>query len=196
MTDQTPDPIDVIADIQSIGDAIETNVRAVMDPLPEGSRMDAYYFGFNPTGVGAIDAILSAVAIAGKGAHHTENWNDDGSGYYSDRPGLAPNTGVEEGSAATLIELTAVRSAARISALVSDHAALLAEVQRLQRVVPVVDDATLQEVEALIAAIRAMRPDPTEPCPPGWDADDRQGDRNIYRAAELLAAAYLGRNDK
>lgn len=60
---------------------------------------------------------------------------------------------------------------------------------------PAVDDATLQEVEALIAAIRAMRPDPTEPCPPGWDADDRQGDRNIYRAAELLAAAYLGRTD-
>lgn len=60
---------------------------------------------------------------------------------------------------------------------------------------PAVDDATRQEVEALIAAIRAMRPDPTEPCPPGWDADDRQGDRNIYRAAELLAAAYLGRTD-
>lgn len=73
--------------------------------------------------------------------------------------------------------------------------AALAEVKRLRSAVPVVDDATRQEVEALIAAIRAMRPDPTEPCPPGWDADDRQGDRNIYRAAELLAAAYLGRTD-
>lgn len=63
------------------------------------------------------------------------------------------------------------------------------------QIVPTVDDTTRQEVEALIASIRAMRPDPNEPCPPGWDADDRQGDRNIYRAAELLAAAYLGRTD-
>ena len=60
---------------------------------------------------------------------------------------------------------------------------------------PVVDDATRQEVEKLIEAIKAMRPDPSEPAPPGWDADDREGDRNIYRAAELLAAAYLGKGD-
>ena len=112
-------------------DAIETNIRAVMDPLPEGSRMNAYYFRFDSTGVGAVDAILSAVAIAGKGAHHTEDWNDDNSDYYRNRSGLAPNTGIDEGSAATLIELTAVRSAAYISALVTDNAALLAEVQRL-----------------------------------------------------------------
>ena len=59
------------------------------------------------------------------------------------------------------------------------------------RIVPTVDDETRREVEALITAIRAMRPDPNEPCPPGWDSDDRQGDRNIYRSAELLAAAYL-----
>ena len=59
------------------------------------------------------------------------------------------------------------------------------------RIVPVVDDATRQEVEKLIEAIKAMRPDPSEPAPPGWDADDREGDRNVYRAADLLAAAYL-----
>lgn len=41
-------------------------------------RMDAYYFGFTPTGVDAIDRILSAVAEAGKGYHHTESWGDDG----------------------------------------------------------------------------------------------------------------------
>ena len=39
-------------------------------------RMNAYYFGFTPTGTEDIDAILSAVASAGKGAHHTESWND------------------------------------------------------------------------------------------------------------------------
>lgn len=39
-------------------------------------RMNAYYFGFNPTGVREIDEILSAVACAGKAYHHTESWND------------------------------------------------------------------------------------------------------------------------
>lgn len=41
-------------------------------------RMDAYYYGFEPTGVPEIDAILSAVAHAGKGYHHTESWDEDG----------------------------------------------------------------------------------------------------------------------
>jgi len=39
-------------------------------------RMDAYYYGFDPTGIPEIDAILSAVAHAGKGYHHTEMWSD------------------------------------------------------------------------------------------------------------------------
>ena len=37
-------------------------------------RMDAYYFGFDPTDVAAIDRILSAVACGGKAAHHTDDW--------------------------------------------------------------------------------------------------------------------------
>ena len=40
-------------------------------------RMDAYYFSFSETGVDAIDRILSAVAQAGKGYHHTELWGDE-----------------------------------------------------------------------------------------------------------------------
>jgi hypothetical protein len=39
-------------------------------------RMDAYYYGFEPTGVEEIDRILSAVACAGKAQHHTEGWVD------------------------------------------------------------------------------------------------------------------------
>jgi hypothetical protein len=39
-------------------------------------RMDAYYYGFDSTGVLAVDKILSAVACAGKGFHNTEDWND------------------------------------------------------------------------------------------------------------------------
>lgn len=44
-------------------------------------RMDAYYYGFTPTGVPEIDKILSAVACAGKSYHHTEEWNDNAGGW-------------------------------------------------------------------------------------------------------------------
>ena len=43
----------------------------------EEQRMDAYYYGFEPTGVVEIDRILSAVACAGKAYHHTEEWNSE-----------------------------------------------------------------------------------------------------------------------
>jgi hypothetical protein len=47
-------------------------------PRAEGElRMNAYYYGFEPTGVPAIDAILSAVAWAGKAVHHTEGWSEE-----------------------------------------------------------------------------------------------------------------------
>lgn len=39
-------------------------------------QMNAYYFDFQPTGVRAIDEILSAVAVAGKRFHYTEAWAD------------------------------------------------------------------------------------------------------------------------
>jgi hypothetical protein len=42
-------------------------------------RMDAYYYGFDPTGVPEIDRILSAVACAGNSYHNTEDWNDKSS---------------------------------------------------------------------------------------------------------------------
>ena len=40
-------------------------------------RMNAYYYSFSPTGVDAVDAILEAVAIAGKAYHHTDQWGED-----------------------------------------------------------------------------------------------------------------------
>ena len=39
-------------------------------------RMNAYYYSFEPTGVPAIDLILSAVAHAGKAYHHTVGWTE------------------------------------------------------------------------------------------------------------------------
>ena len=60
----------------------------IMD-FPVG-RMDAYYYDFETTGVGMIDAILSEVATAGKSYHHTEYWSEelpfDWKWYYEDRP--------------------------------------------------------------------------------------------------------------
>lgn len=37
-------------------------------------RLDAYYFGFEPTGVTEIDEVLCALAWAGKMHHNTEDW--------------------------------------------------------------------------------------------------------------------------
>jgi len=39
-------------------------------------RMNAYYYSFKETGDRSIDLILSAVASAGKGSHHTDQWSD------------------------------------------------------------------------------------------------------------------------
>lgn len=55
--------------------ALEDVEAALSESLPENARMGAYYYEFNRTGVGLVDAILSAVAIAGKGAHHTWDWS-------------------------------------------------------------------------------------------------------------------------
>lgn len=43
-------------------------------------HMDAYYYGFDATGVEEIDRILCSVASAGKGYHHTEHWNEPRNG--------------------------------------------------------------------------------------------------------------------
>lgn len=46
---------------------------------PDGSYfMSAYYYAFDPTGCEVVDRILSAVACAGKCAHHTESWGEHG----------------------------------------------------------------------------------------------------------------------
>ena len=50
--------------------------QALADP-PDYERMEAYFYGFDPTGVEEIDRILSAVAWAGKAQHHTQNWVEE-----------------------------------------------------------------------------------------------------------------------
>lgn len=51
-------------------------VERAKAPLDPDARMDAYYYGFERTGIGCIDGILSAVAIAGKAYHGTDQWGD------------------------------------------------------------------------------------------------------------------------
>jgi hypothetical protein len=48
------------------------------DSTKQPLRMAAYYYEFAPTGIVEIDRILSAVARAGKAAHHTQDWYDVG----------------------------------------------------------------------------------------------------------------------
>lgn len=55
----------------------ESNNPTDDETLPK-LRMEAYYYAFNETGVRCIDEILSAVARAGKGYHHTESWYEGG----------------------------------------------------------------------------------------------------------------------
>lgn len=85
-------------------------------PLPNEARFNAYYYSFEPTRVGPVDAVLSAVAWAGKGSHHTESWDADGAfGYYKNLPGL-----VDGRSAIDLIQKNADQAADLVLALLED----------------------------------------------------------------------------
>lgn len=56
-----------------------TGIDKAASPVPsyqDGLRMQAYYYGFDFTGVEAIDRILSAVAVAGKAYHSTDSWDE------------------------------------------------------------------------------------------------------------------------
>lgn len=47
-------------------------------------NLRAYYYSFTPTGCDPVDAVLEAVARAGKAYHHTEDWHEE------DRNGRSP----------------------------------------------------------------------------------------------------------
>lgn len=112
------------------------------EPLPADARMEAYYYSFERTGVAPVDAILSAVAVAGKGAHNTEAWNDEFDDYYSGRPGLPDAT-----TAVDLIQRTANQSARRIEAALSER------------------DVTAELIEALEAVYHWILTEFAEPNP-------------------------------
>ena len=125
---------------------IKERLEAATERLPEEARMDAYYYGFERTDCGPVDAVLSAVAIAGKGSHNTDGWtNRDVYGYYDKRPGLPANPRIDDwtgGSAVELIQLTAKASAEKVKTLSDDLAALITEVEKLRGQIDAVRAAT------------------------------------------------------
>ncbi len=58
------------------------SVADLAAPGDPNARMDAYYYGFERTGVGIIDDILSAVAQAGKSFHGTDMWAETDEKFY------------------------------------------------------------------------------------------------------------------
>ncbi len=55
---------------------VDAALRDVLAPGDPGARMDAYYYGFERTGIGIVDDILSEVARAGKSFHSTDMWSE------------------------------------------------------------------------------------------------------------------------
>lgn len=97
-------------------------------------RMDAYYYGFSPTGLDVIDRILSAVACAGKGYHHTEDWNQECSIRHDYQRGTSPAEIIHNAAidSANLIRAAVAALLAREAALVAERDALAAEVGALR----------------------------------------------------------------
>ncbi|KYO84482.1 hypothetical protein [Pseudomonas aeruginosa] len=73
-------------------------------------NLDAYYYGFDPTGCDLVDSVLEQVARAGKAFHSTDDWNEE------DLDGLSP--------------VDKMQAAANASA--KTIMALIAEVERLR----------------------------------------------------------------
>lgn len=69
-------------------------------------RMNAYYYAFEPTGVSAIDRILSAVAAAGTAYHHTEDW------CYPGENGFSQVDYIQQSAVDAVASFTAARNAA------------------------------------------------------------------------------------
>lgn len=71
-------------------------------------KVGAYYYGFDPTEVPAVDRILGAVCRAGKMYHHTDMWTGDLYTQYRQRQPMDPPTPVD------VIQTTANEAAAEI----------------------------------------------------------------------------------
>lgn len=68
----------VVAALDAIkAEAVREALEPLLRPGDPNARMNGYYIGFDRTGVGIVDDVLSAVATAAKRYHHTEDWDDE-----------------------------------------------------------------------------------------------------------------------
>lgn len=86
---------------------------------PPDLRMDAYYYGFEPTGVREIDLILSAVACAGKAFHETADWRNDARPY-DGHTGETPEQWIQNAASKAAEALCAAHNAAPAAAPVAE----------------------------------------------------------------------------
>ena len=115
-----------------------TTRAAIEQALADDFRMNAYYFGFNYTGMAPIDKILSAVASAGKAYLSTSDWNDENQNY-----GHSGETPVD------WIQNAADEAMVAVKALIADHDAekkaledeLVRVRERFGKVLVAIDDA-------------------------------------------------------
>lgn len=77
-------------------------------------RYDAYYYGFNPTEEDSVNKILSAVAIAGKGYHHTDGWTEEKDDY-SDYTGGSYAGWIENSAKECAREITKLKKALEVA---------------------------------------------------------------------------------
>ena len=92
-----------------------------MNPAPPAHTpryMHAYYHTFTPTGVDTVDAILEAIAHAGKSYHNTDQWDE-------------PNCVAKDGYWQMIQE--------RATATAESHAALLAALEPLAAIARIYD---------------------------------------------------------
>jgi hypothetical protein len=94
-------------------------------------RLDAYYYGFDGSGVDEIDLILSAVACAGKAYHHTDDWTDATPLYDERFKGANPVEWIQNAATEAAAEIT--RLASRIEELERAQADLAADLERRAR---------------------------------------------------------------
>ena len=136
-----------------------------------GLRMDAYYYGFDKTGVPEIDRILSAVACAGKAFHHTNEWGDDASPYYG-HVGTCPIDWIQN-AANDAAKAWNARPAAAVDELIEAYRAVVYE------------EACLHCGKGEAWTVKC--PDGTYLCETWGDSG---GQANVEEMAEALNCAY------
>lgn len=125
-----------------------------------GRRMDAYYYGFDPTNVDCVDKILSAVACAGKAHHYTGEWTEDAFATYDDHTGTTPVEWIQNAGDEAAAEITHLRAEnervreALVEAAIPLEALLLCMGDPAMRLAPEMQTGIRHAVETIRTALK------------------------------------------